>query len=303
MAAIVLNYRTPGLVLDCLETLVGELDPVRDEVVVVDNASGDESVTRIREGLEARGLRDVTVLEAEANRGFSAGLNLGVRACRADAYLLLNSDLLILPGAVRRLWEALQEDASVGIVGPRLQWPDGTPQVSCFRDPTPWSELIGSSGTGPIRSLLSRWEVPIGVSDSPMEPEWLSFAAVLIRHGVFQSVGPLDEGFFMYFEDCDYCRRARRSGWRLRYEPAARIVHLRGGSSPVKALSAARKRRPAYYYRSRGRYFVKTYGRVGWLAANLAWVVGRGIAWLRETLGGKTPHAVEREFLDIWMRG
>jgi len=300
IAAIVLNYRTPALVLDCLASLVPELDPARDAIVVVDNASGDDSVELVRRGVAEHGWKGVRLVESPRNDGFAAGNNVGIRAVTAHAYLLLNSDTLVRPGAVSRLLETLDSDPRLGIVSPRLEWPDATPQISCFRLHTPWSELIYTAGTGPVRSLLARWDVPLEVADEPFEPGWTSFAAVMIRGSVFEQVGLLDEGFFMYYEDVDYCRRAAHAGWRIRHEPRARVVHLRGQTSPVKALSAARKRRPRYYYASRSRYFRNAYGRAGLLVANLFWTAGRAVAFARELVGSKESHAVERELLDIW---
>jgi GT2 family glycosyltransferase len=300
LAAIVLNYRTPALVLDCLTSLVPELDPARDAAVVVDNASGDESAEAIRRRAAESSWKSVRVVESPRNGGFAAGNNVGIRSVAARAYLLLNSDTLVRRGAVAPLLQTLEADPTVGIVSPRLEWPDGTPQISCFRPHNPTAELIYAAGTGPIRKLLERWDVPLPVSDSPFEPGWTSFAAVLIRAAVLDEVGLLDEGFFMYYEDEDYCRRARQAGWRIRHEPGARVVHLRGGTSPVKALSAARKRRPRYYYASRSRCFRKAYGPAGLLSANLLYSVGRAIAWSRELVGNKLPHAAERELLDTW---
>lgn len=300
IAVVVLHYRTPGLVLQCLETLVPEVDPERDRVIVVDNASGDESAARIHEGLRARHLAGVRLLVSPVNGGFAAGNNLGVRAVRARAYLLLNSDTLLRPGAVERLWAALQDHPEAGLVSPRLEWPSGEPQISCFRFLTPWSELIAAAGTAPVRSLLARWDVPIPVRDVGFAPDWTSFAAVLIRDEALARVGPLDEGFFMYFEDVDYCWRAARAGWRTWHEPRACVVHLRGGTSPVKAQKARGERRPSYYYASRRRYFRNTRGRLGPAAANLMWTLGRLVSWTRETFGRKARHTVERELLDIW---
>jgi len=300
LAAIVLNYRTPRLVLDCLETLLPQLDPARDVAVVVDNASGDGSADAIGRAISERGWKGVRLVEAERNAGFAAGNNVGIRAATAGAYLLLNSDTLVRPGAVARLLETLEANPGAGIVSPRLEWPDGTPQISCFRLHNPWSELIYAAGTGPIRKLLERWDVPLSVSDAPCDVPWTTFAAVMIRAAVLDEVGLLDEGFFMYYEDEDYCRRVGRAGWRVRYEPAARIVHLRGGTSPVKALGAERKRRPRYYYTARSRCFRKAYGPLGLFAANVLYSVGRAIAWGRERMSDKEWHAVERELLDVW---
>lgn len=301
IAAVVLNYRTADLVLDCLNSLIDQLDPQQDVAVVVDNQSGDGSAEKIRLEIAARGWSHVRLVESGSNAGFSAGLNLGVRAVQAQAYLLLNSDTVIRSGAIETLWAALASDPSIGVVGPRLEWPDGTPQISCFRDHSPWSELIAGAATGPITTLLSRWDVPLPVRNEPFSPPWLSFAAVLIRQTVFRTADLLDEGFFMYFEDAEYCHRARRKGWIVWHEPAARVVHLRGRSSPVKALTAARRRRPPYYYASRRRYFEKIHGRGGGLAANLLWTLGFAVAWAREKLGDRPSPAVERELRDNWV--
>jgi GT2 family glycosyltransferase len=113
----------------------------------------------------------------------------------------------------------------------------------------------------------------------------------------------MDEGYFLFFEDADYCRRAREAGWKVLYWPEARVVHLRGGSGPVKSYTAQRKRLPSYYYESRARYFTRFHGRSGFLAANVLWLVGRAIAWPRELLGSKAPGACRFAWWDIWRVG
>jgi GT2 family glycosyltransferase len=300
IAAIVLNYRTPELVEDCLRSIVPELRSGVDRIVVVDNASGDGSAERIDRFIQQQGSPMVELVESPVNGGFAAGNNVGIRSVEAQAYLLLNSDTLVRPGAPEQLWATLQSDARIGLCSPRLEWLDGTPQISCFRYHSPFSELIAGSRTGPIRTMLDHWDVPLPLRNEPFDPQWTSFAAVMIRREVFERVGLLDEGFFMYYEDVDFCRRAVESGFRVHHDPRPRVVHLRGGSSPVKELTAARKRRPRYYYESRSRYFRKAYGQQGPLLANGLWTVGRSVAWLREHLGRKLPHTVEREFLDNW---
>jgi GT2 family glycosyltransferase len=138
------------------------------------------------------------------------------------------------------------------------------------------------------------------IPEHPEDTDWVSFAAVMIRRETIERVGPLDEGFFMYFEDADYCRRARRAGWRVRFCPDARVVHLRGGSSRVKSLSAARRRLPAYYSASRARYYAKYYARSGLWLGNALWAAGRLISLAREIVEGRPSHACEREGRDIW---
>jgi N-acetylglucosaminyl-diphospho-decaprenol L-rhamnosyltransferase len=300
VAAIVLNYRTPDLSASCARSVRPHLDPERDILLVVDNASGDESAEKLRAEFASPQRPEVRVISTERNGGFAFGNNVGIRAVDARAYLLLNSDTLVRPGAIETLFRFLEDHPHAGVVGPRLEWESGEAQVSGFRFHRPITELIAGSATGPIQRLLARWDVPLAVADQARRVEWVSFAAVMIRAEVIRKVGALDESYFMYFEDADYCRSAGRAGFEVWQEPAARVVHLRGQSSPVKRLHAARQRLPRYYYASRALYFRKHFGRSGCLAANLLWTTGRAVSWLRETFGAKERHTVERQLRDNW---
>jgi N-acetylglucosaminyl-diphospho-decaprenol L-rhamnosyltransferase len=303
LAVILLNYRRPDLVVQCLESLEPELR-ARPEwcVVVVDNASGDDSAERIARAITERSWGNwARFVESPSNGGFSAGNNLGVASVNAEYYLLLNSDTIVRPAAVRGLLESMRVQPQVGLLGPRLEDLNGTAQESCFRYATPWSELVAAAATGPISRFLRRYQVALPASDIPHNAQWISFACVLIRARALAEIGPLDEGFFMYFEDMDYCRRAWETGWRVRYEPAARVVHLRGGSSPVKQAFAERRRVPSYFFAARSRYFAKHYGGVlGVLLANCAWLAGRAVSLARELVGNKQPHTAERHARDLW---
>ena len=301
LSIIIVNYRTPQLVIDCLTSLQNEIEVGRDSVVVVDNFSGDDSVAQIEQAVTKNQWHDfVRVLPSSINGGFSAGNNLGIKAVRATAYLLLNSDTIVRPRAIELLLDAMEVNPEAGLISPRLEWPDGTPQISCFRYHSPVSELIKAAATGPVTQLLTNYDVPIPVSDTPITPEWTSFACVLIRGAVIEQIGLMDEGYFMYFDDVDYCRRAKNAGWQILHYPQARVVHLRGGSGSVKADLAARKRPKSYLYASRSRYFTKFYGLIGLWIANLFWLIGRSISLIRELLKNKEPHTCEYEILDIW---
>jgi N-acetylglucosaminyl-diphospho-decaprenol L-rhamnosyltransferase len=299
IAAIVLNYKTPELALGCVESLVAELDPRVDRIVVVDNKSDDGSAQRIRDGAAARGWK-IQLIESTRNGGFAAGNNLGIRAVDAQAYLLINSDARLLPGAIAELWRGLEEDPRAALVGPRIEGPDGEPQMSCSRFPTPVSELLEAARTGPLDRVLSPFVVPLDPDRSPRHPDWIPFAAVLIRREALLGIGPLDEGFFLYFEDIEWCRRARDKGWRVLHQPAARVVHMHGQSTGLPDLEQKRARRPRYWYAARSRYFRGAWGQAGLLAANALRTVGMGLAWVREALGTKRPHAAEGELVDIW---
>ena len=300
LAIVILNYRTPGMVIDCLHTLVGQMAP-QERVVVVDNLSGDDSVERITKALSDNDWGSwAELVEAGGNNGFSAGNNVGILAIDAETYFLLNSDTLVRPQALDGLREAIAKHPEISLFSPRLEWPDGKPQHSVFRDPSPWSEFDHAAATGPVSRILRRWAVAPPLVDHPVPFAWASFAAIVIRREVFEKIGLMDEGYFLYFEDIDFCRRARLAGFDSLYWPQSHVVHLRGGSGPVKDSQAKRKRLPKYYWASRSRIFAKSYGRGGLLLANLMWMMGRSISWCRELVRHKRPHLCESEGRDIW---
>jgi len=214
--------------------------------------------------------------------------------------LLLNADTIVQANALRLMLDMMEKRQDVGIVGPQLDGRNGERQTSCFRYSSPVGEFVRAANTGPITRLLRDYEVPMDPSDQPIEPEWTSFACALMRREVLEQVGTLDEGFFLYFDDVDYCRNARQAGWSVLHCPEARVVHLVGQSNPVESLTAQRRRRPRYYYESRARYFAKFYGRAGLWLANALWTAGRSISLARELLGKKPKHACDREWRDIW---
>jgi N-acetylglucosaminyl-diphospho-decaprenol L-rhamnosyltransferase len=163
------------------------------------------------------------------------------------------------------------------------------------------SELMRAAQTGPVTSLFRHRVVALSTDPQESYIEWASFACILLRGAMIQQVGPMDEGYFLYFEDADYCLRARRAGWHIAKVPEARAVHFRGGSGPVKALQKSKKRMPAYFYASRSRFLYKAHGRAGLLLANLLWHLGRGIAQMRRLLGRPVPLAHENEAHDLWI--
>jgi GT2 family glycosyltransferase len=302
LAVVLLNYRTPDLVIQCLETLVAQVDPDLARVVVVDNHSEDGSAEAIRASIESNHWQDrVHLLESGRNGGFSAGNNYGIRRISAEHYLLLNSDTYLREGAIAELLKASAQHPEASMFSPRLEWQDTTPQQSVFTFHRPPYELIHSASTGIVDRVFSRFVVSREVATLPTECEWTSFACVLVRRSLFDRIGLLDEGYFMYFEDVDFCRRAVESGAVILHWPAARVVHLRGGSSSVKSSIAQRKRPPEYFYASRTRYYKKFYGGIGILLANLFWHLGRLVSWPRELLRNKAPHLCDREARDIWI--
>ena len=302
LSIIIVNFRTPKFVIECLETLLPELIGVDARVVVVDNCSGDDSSATIRSWLTQYDTADKVILvESEHNSGFSGGNNTGIKTLKARYYLLLNSDTLIRPGAIKVMLETATRFPEAGLISPRLEWPDGTGQESCFRFPAPASELIAAAKTGLVSACLKHYIVALPVQRQIVRPQWTSFACVLVKGEVLRQVGLMDDGYFMYFEDIEFCYRARKAGWDIVHNPEARVVHLRGGSSPVKEKTRLKKRLPRYYYESRTRYYYQTYGWLGLISANMFWLIGRIVSGIRQLLGRSDKAAIERQWLDIWI--
>jgi len=303
LAVIVVNYKTPEMIIELMKSLKGEVIETDIEVIIVDNDSQDGSVEQINEWIVTQDKKQkFRLIESTHNSGFSGGNNIGINAAQADYYLLLNSDTLVRPGAIKKLLDTAAEHPDVGMVGPRLEWPNGTAQESAFHFHTSTSEFVRTANVGIISKLFSSHIVARPVSLTPKYYEWLSFACVLIKSKVFEDIGLLDDKFFMYFEDVEFSYRAYKRGWKIMYQPEAKVVHLRGGSSPLKSQAKLKRRLPRYFYESRTRYFYLLYGRHGLLSANLAWVLGALISQIRDIfVKGSRGIIAERQWQDIWI--
>lgn len=281
LLVVILNYRIPSLTIDCLRSLVGEVRSlIGIRVVVTDNASGDGSVERIGAAIEAEGWGYwASLMPLDRNGGYAFGNNAALRmALQATNpppyFLLLNPDTIVRPGALQALVNFMDEHPDVGIAGSRLEEPDGTPQHSAHRFHTVLSELDSGLRLGVVSKLLSKWVVWPPVSEATCQTDWVAGASMIVRREVFESVGLLDEKYFLYFEETDFCLRANKLGWPCWYVPQSRVVHLQGQSSGVTDTKRPPKRLPGYWFDSRRRYFLKNHG---WLYAALAdavWIFG-----------------------------
>lgn len=297
----IINFRTAEMTIACVQSVLDDLCDIAGRVVVVDNFSQDGSAERIRDWIDNQPTAvPVDLVLSPTNSGFSGGHNQGMAAHEAEYYLVLNSDGLVRPGFFKAILAAADATPGAGFFAPRIEGEDGVAQTSCFRFHGPLSELIRAARFGPVTRLLKRHEVALGPDPDPDQIEWASFACILLRGDMVRALGPMDEGYFLYYEDAEYCLRARRAGWRIAYVPQAIAVHFRGGSGPVKSLATARKRLPPYYYSSRARFLYQAHGWTGLLAANLAWHFGRVIANLSRLAGRKIGPMSRLEGRDIW---
>lgn len=291
---VIVNYRAAGLTVDALRSLEPEVlamgGPGSVGVVVVDGASGDDSAQVIGQAITDHGWGDWAVLEAcNENLGFAGGNNRGIQLGRekfgdSPYTLLLNPDTVVRPGGVRTLVEFMDGHPKVGLAGSRLEDPDGTPQRSAFRFPGVWSELERGARLGPVSKLLASKIVAPPFRDEPHDIDWVAGASLIVRQAVFDDVGLMDDGYFLYYEETDFCLKARRAGWPCVYRPESRVVHLVGQSTGVTTPGPKAKPLPAYWYASRARYFRKNHGLLTLWLANLAWLAGHTLHRLRGAL-------------------
>ena len=294
LLVIILNYQTPRLTIDCLRSLESEVRSLsKTYVVVTDNASRDGSVKQIQAAIETEGWSDwVSLMPLERNGGFAYGNNAAIAPALQSNnppsyFLLLNPDTVVRPGALSTLVDFMNKYPEVGIAGSRLEEPDSTPQRSAFRFPTLFSEFDLALCLGVVSKLLSKWVIAPPVPKETCQTDWVAGASMIIRREVFNSVGLLDEKYFMYFEEVDFCLKAKKSGWSCWYVPQSRVVHFVGQSSGVTDTKRPPKRLPQYWFDSRRRYFLKNHGWLYTMVTDAAWIIGFVLSNLRHVLQRK----------------
>ena len=266
VAVLIVNYRA----YDALDRCLASLLPVTsqdDEVVVVDW----ETDAQIRQSLEASHPR-VRFLPSEANRGFSVGVNQAAQATTAPILLLLNPDTEVQGPIVRSLAAFLEAHTEAGVVGPRVFNTDGTIQPSARRYPG-LSTVLGGRSTWLTRRYPGNWfsrrnllhNIPDNSTES-RQVDWLTGACFATPRSVFERLGGLDESFFMYWEDADYCRRATEAGLSCHHLPTTAVSHIGGASSAHRQVASIR----AFHRSAFGLYW--KHSRLARLAAPLVWL-------------------------------
>lgn len=243
LAVVILNYRRPDLLADCLSSIYAA--PTRCELAVwvVDNASGDESAAMVQ-----RRFPQARLIVSPANLGFSRGNNLALRAIMAegsaDDVLLLNNDTVVPAGALDGLVDYLAQHPAVGAVGPKLLLPDGTLDMACRRSfPSPEIAFYRMSGLArifPRSPRFGRYNLTYLDPNQEAEVDALVGACMLLRAAVIAEVGLLDEQFFMYGEDLDWCYRIKQYGWKIVYAPQVVVHHYKRAASTRRAMPSIR---------------------------------------------------------------
>ena len=250
---IIVNWNTCDLLLDCLHSIRNTVTGFTYEIVVVDNGSGDGSVQAVKKQFGSQAL----LIENRDNRGFARANNQALGIAQGRFIILLNTDTILQEGSISTLIAFLENNPSAAAVGPRMIDRDGSLQNSYDNFPSLTTELLNKSL---LRALFpEKYAGKNSLASEPFEVDSIIGACMAIRRDAIQQVGPLDEDYFFFLEETDWCFRLRAAGWKMYHHPAAEIIHLQGQS---------KKRRPAQarieYYRSLYLFFKKNRSTVSY---------------------------------------
>jgi GT2 family glycosyltransferase len=271
ISAIVVSYNTREMTLDCLRALHAALDGMDSEVIVVDNASTDNSVAAIHENFP-----DVRLIAKGENIGFGAANNEAMRLAKGRFFLLINSDAFPERTAIHTLVAFIRDHPAAAIVGPRLLNADGSLQISCFPFPSPLSAWLENLW---LSRGYRRWK-----HDQVRRVDFVIGACMLVRREAYEQIGGFDERFFMYSEEADWQRRMKYAGWAAFFVPDACVRHLGGASGANDESRVSR-----HFFESLDYYERKHHGLIGLIAFRLAMTVGCGLRTLLWTAMSLLP--------------
>lgn len=229
LSVTICSWNTKEDLRACLQSLRSVHDEAKFEVIVIENASSDGSAEMVENEFP-----EFSTLRQKENLGFTGGHNVGFQHAKAKDVMLLNSDTIVHPGALRTLLDTVHSHPDVGIVGPKLLNPDGSLQFSCRRFPNPVAALFRNTFVGrwfPKNKYTRDYLMQDWTHDEPREVDWLSGAAMIVTRQVIDKVGTLDPRYFMYCEDVDLCFRTWKGGFKVVYVPSATITHAIGRST------------------------------------------------------------------------
>lgn len=265
----IVTYQARDLLRDCLRSIYGTVDSVSFEIIVVDNHSEDGTLEMLRSDFP-----DIRLLVNDHNTGYTKPNNQAIRESNGRYILLINPDTLVEPNTISELANFLDTHPEVGIVGPKVLNRDGTMQKQCRRsEARPWDAFCYFSGLStifPHDRRFAGYLMTYLSEDTAHEAEAVSGSCMLIRRNVIEQIGGLDENFFAFQEDTDFCRRARLAGWKIFYNPSAQLVHFAGeGGSRVQPFRSIVEWHRSYYL-----YYRKHFAKDYWFVFNWIYYLG-----------------------------
>lgn len=273
LSIIIVNFNTKDLLSACLTSLFAyKKEEDQWEIIVVDNASTDGSQEEIK-NVKLK-MENVTLIQNKENRGFAAANNQGIRASKGDYILLLNSDTEVRKGMIQIMLTYLESHQLINAATCRVELPDGSLDPACHRGfPTPWAActyFLGFERLFPHTKLFSQYHQ--GYKDMTKEHtvDCISGAFFLLRKKIIEEVGLLDESYFMYGEDIDWCYRIRQAGYTIGYYPFVSILHRKKQSGRAHEDESIQKRTKSYFYETMKLFYTKHYRhRYGFLVTHL----------------------------------
>jgi GT2 family glycosyltransferase len=224
LSIIILNYKTKGLVKQCLRNILFSAGNLNHEIIVVDNNSGDGIQQMLKENFPA-----VQFIQTGNNLGFAAGNNVGIKEAQGRYIMILNPDVTVLNGSLDKMVKFMDDNPQVGLAGPKLINPDGSYQVSCRTFTKTRHIILLRTPLGKLpfaKNELNEHMMADFDRLSNKEVDWLHGACLVVRKSALDQVGPLDERYFMYVEDIDWCRRFWLANYKVYYIADAEMVHL-----------------------------------------------------------------------------
>lgn len=283
VSVIIVNWNTRNLLRDCLASVYASISNIEFEVIVIDNASSDSSADMVRVEFP-----QVLLMQNDTNKGFAAANNQGIAAARGRYVLLLNSDTVVLNNAVEKVVCFADSHPQAGVVGCRVLNPDGSLQLTCFMFPSVFNMFLSITYLYKLfprstfwgRERMSWWD-----RDDEREVDVVTGCFMLVRQEGIKQVGLMDDKFFMYAEEADWCYRFREAGYRLLFTPNAEIIHLGGASSKQvkpKMIAQWKKSMLLYFRKHRG---LLAYG-MAWILINLFFLTRVPYWWVKAAISG-----------------
>lgn len=266
LTIIIINYKTPSLLRQCIRSILKCKSQINFELVVIDNNSRDGSAEMVADDF----YDVVTSIANKKNIGFPKAVNQGVNIAQKNGskyMLLLNPDITVLPGSLEKLFSYAEEHQDIGILAPKLINPNGSIQNSCFSQFTTLPIVLfrrtpfGRSKRAQqkvAKFLMANWD-----HATPLNVAWILGSCMFVRMKAIARVGMMDERFFMYMEDVDWCRRFWQNGWRVFYWPETKLVHYyqRASASDPSLLLSMLNRQTRIHISSAAKYFLKYWRR------------------------------------------
>jgi GT2 family glycosyltransferase len=252
LSIIIINRNTKDLLIQCLTSIPQMIEGFKIEILVVDNGSQDRSGSEVKKGFPF-----VRLIENDQNLGFARAVNQGLQKASGGYVLLLNPDTQVKNGTIERLMSFMDAHPNAGISGAQLLNSNGSKQNSIANFPSLATELLNKS--------LLRWLFPERfpgkerIYSEPKDVDSVIGACMIVRRDAWDQVGLLDEGYFLFLEETDWCYRMKRAGWKIYHVPDAEVYHFQG-----KSAEKEKKRARVEYFRSRYRFFKKNKGNLQW---------------------------------------